>query len=897
MNPEIIQPDLSETQQVHGTHQAKPGLPGTPSDKRICLPPGFELLEEVGRGGMGVVYRVRDVSFDREVALKVLQPQLECHSQQALRFTDEARITGQLQHPGIPAVHQVGMLPDGKPYLVMKLIKGYTLSDIIWPKERATSGKNTSTLHVIPAQYLSIFEAICQAMGYAHAHHVIHRDLKPDNIMVGAFGEVQVMDWGLAKVLHPQDHSAVMEDPATDPELTMQYCDDTQIHTSGSQLTIAGSVLGTPAYMAPEQAVGANAKIDARADVFGLGAILCCILTGKPPFVGDHAESTRLLAAMGLLNDTFERLDASGAEPELIVLAKRCLAIKPEDRPENGETVAREVARLRAAADERVKQAELERTKATVQAEEQKQKRRMLLQAGAAIVTLLIVGIVGTTYGLFRANAKSEEAFHSAELEHRARLAEMEQRQIAQRKENEIVATLEFVESKLLSAARPLGLDQGLGRDITVAQAMKTALDSIGPAFEDKPLIEARIRLTIGRSFGFLGDLSIAMEQINKALALFTKHQGLESRESIIALLALANIQFQLDLFKEALEARERAFQISQKHFGMEEHVTQMAMSNLAISYENAKRDDDAMKLREQVLKLTRLHLGTSDPFTMLCMNNLAVLLFNHGRQNEAFELLEEAIGLQKKHLGETHPNTLETMSSKAECLAGMKKYQEALIIFNHVLESRQQKLGHNHPDTLQSMIDVSETLNSLGKQKEALKIVQEALPMFEERLGLNNGQTLYCISIIVNRLFDLHRQEEALPLMKMFFKRVGNVNGTSNLLNAMFANLCRYHRLRGDVLGFQTTLLDWEKRKPSGSNNLVEIALAWSSFAQLKKETDNTGRQEADQAMEHLQKAVEAGWKQVQQLETDSKFEFLRNRDDFRVLLNKLKKQLEQKP
>jgi len=897
MNPGITHPDLRETQQAHGTHQPKPGAPGTPADKAIIPPPGFELREEVGRGGMGIVYRAHDVSFDREVALKFLQPQYECHSLQALRFMDEARITGQLQHPGIPAVHQVGKLTDGKPYLVMKLIRGYTLSTIIWPREAGASETNSSTPHVIPAQYLSIFEAICQAMGYAHAHHVIHRDLKPDNIMVGAFGEVQVMDWGLAKVLHAHDPSIILESPASDPELTVQYQNESQIHTSGSQLTTAGSVLGTPAYMAPEQALGANAKIDARADVFGLGAILCCLLTGKPPFVGDHPDSTRLLAALGLLNETYDRLDASGAEPDLITLAKRCLAITPEDRPANGETVAREVARLRAAADERVKQAELERTKATIHAEEQQQKRRMLLLAGAAIVTVLIVGIVGTTYGLFRANAKSDEALHSAEMERQAKFAEIEQKNIAQTKETELQAILNFFEDKLLSAARPLGLDQGLGRDVTLAQALRTALASIESALKEQPIVEARIRLTIGRSFGYLGDLPIAMEQIKTALALFTQHQGPESRDSIIAQLALANIQFDLDRHKEALEGRERAFRISLKRFGEEEHITQMAMSNLATSYEYYDRNDEAMKLREQVLKLTRLHRGDSDPFTMLCMNNLAVVYFNHGRQREAFKLLEEAIALQKKHLSPTHPNTLDTISSKAECLAGMKSYTEALEIFGFVLKTRQDKLGVDHPDTLQSMIDVSNTLNSLGKHEEALKLVQTALPMFEKRLGLNNGQTLYCISIIVNRLFDLHRQEEALPMMEIFFKRVSDASGTSKLLSAMFANQFRYHRLRRDVQACQTTLLDWEKRKPSGPANLVEIAMAWSSFALLKKETDNTGRQEADQAMEYLQQAIEGGWKQVQQLETDPQFDYLRNRDDYRLLLNKLKKQLEQKP
>jgi hypothetical protein len=152
----------------------------------------YELLGELARGGMGVVYRARDVALGREVAVKVLLDRFPAGGLAAHRFLGEARITGQLQHPGIPAVHQVGTLPDGRPYLAMKLIKGRTLDQVL--RERPNPAAERGRL-------LAVFAAVCQAVGYAHAHRVIHRDLKPANVMVGAFGEVLVMDWGLAKVL------------------------------------------------------------------------------------------------------------------------------------------------------------------------------------------------------------------------------------------------------------------------------------------------------------------------------------------------------------------------------------------------------------------------------------------------------------------------------------------------------------------------------------------------------------------------------------------------------------------------------------------------------------------------------------------------------------------------
>jgi serine/threonine protein kinase len=151
------------------TSAASEAQPGTTAGVTPAGPPGYELLDEVGRGGMGVVYRARDVALGRDVAVKLLAERYPLGSPAAQRFVNEARITGQLQHPGIPAVHQVGHLPDGRPFLAMKLIKGCTLEALL--KDRPDPSAERGRL-------LAVFEAVCQAVGYAHAHRVIHRDLK-----------------------------------------------------------------------------------------------------------------------------------------------------------------------------------------------------------------------------------------------------------------------------------------------------------------------------------------------------------------------------------------------------------------------------------------------------------------------------------------------------------------------------------------------------------------------------------------------------------------------------------------------------------------------------------------------------------------------------------------------
>jgi tetratricopeptide (TPR) repeat protein len=333
------------------------------------------LLTEIGRGGMGVVYRARDLAFDRDVAIKLLSDGLSADSAAARRFSDEARITAQLQHPAIPPVFEVGALADGRPYLAMKLIKGETLEELL--AVRRDPGDDRGRI-------LAAFEAVCQAVAYAHSKHVIHRDLKPANVMVGAFGEVQVMDWGLAKVADP-NHPA----PAGAPDPQQTWTTRIVSTRDADSDTQVGSLMGTPAFMPPEQAAGAVDLIGPRSDVFGLGAILAVLLTGKPPYTGDSSESVRLAAIQGKVAAAFERLDACGAEAELVDLCKQCLATDAGARPADAGEVAEAVRAFRAEAEARAHRAEVERERAAVRESERRKRRRLL---AAAAVGLVVVG-------------------------------------------------------------------------------------------------------------------------------------------------------------------------------------------------------------------------------------------------------------------------------------------------------------------------------------------------------------------------------------------------------------------------------------------------------------------------------------------------------------------------
>ena len=225
----------------------------------------YEILDRIGAGGMGAVYRARDRALGREVALKVLRVPAPTEEERR-RLLREARVLAGLEHPGIVPVHDVGTLADGRPFYVMKRVRGERLDT------HARAG-------VPRAELLRVFRQVCDAVAFAHAAGVVHRDLKPQNVMLGPFGEVLVLDWGVAKLRG--DAAAA---PAADAPPALDAAD-------GDPDTATGAVLGTPGYMAPEQRVGAAAAADARADVYGLGGILLFLLTGAHPADDEPADA------------------------------------------------------------------------------------------------------------------------------------------------------------------------------------------------------------------------------------------------------------------------------------------------------------------------------------------------------------------------------------------------------------------------------------------------------------------------------------------------------------------------------------------------------------------------------------------------------------------------------
>jgi WD40 repeat protein/serine/threonine protein kinase len=394
----------------HGEREDKVLQPGSKEFSSEQTDSHYQLLGEIARGGMGAIIKGRDTDLGRDLAIKVLLDVHKNNPDMLQRFVEEAQISGQLQHPGIVPVYELGQFADQRPFFSMKLVRGETLAELL---------SSRKTFHENLPRLLGIFEQVCQAMAYAHNKGVVHRDLKPANIMIGAFGEVQVMDWGLSKVL--STGGVADERRSLDKHRNVSVIQTRRSTGSdapgevGSQ-TLFGSVMGTPAYMPPEQALGEIDRLDERADVFGLGAILAEILTGKPPYVADDATQVFRMASRGKLDECHARLNANGADRELIELAKRALSAEVDDRQRNAGELSAGITQHLEGVQSRLKQAELAKVAAETRSEEQRRRKKLYMAIAGMLLLVALSGAGSAVLYKRIAVAQTELAQSQTEL-------------------------------------------------------------------------------------------------------------------------------------------------------------------------------------------------------------------------------------------------------------------------------------------------------------------------------------------------------------------------------------------------------------------------------------------------------------------------------------------------
>ncbi len=284
----------------------------------IPLATRFEPVALIGSGGTAEVHEARDLALRRPVAKKVIHRELHVDPRTQRGFVREARITAQLDHPHIVPVHEIGVDPDGRPFFVMKLVEGQTLSELIAALPAGPIA------HDALLNLLEVVVKICDALAFAHSRGVLHCDLKPGNVMVGAFGQVHLMDWGLARLLRDR---AAYEGESSSPD-----------H--------ANAIVGTPSHMSPEQALGSWGEVDERSDVFLVGATLYHIVTRRPPYEGDSVMATLVTAAAGRFAPIESLPGGDGVPRELRRIIERAMQLEPAARHPSVEALRDDLVRF-----------------------------------------------------------------------------------------------------------------------------------------------------------------------------------------------------------------------------------------------------------------------------------------------------------------------------------------------------------------------------------------------------------------------------------------------------------------------------------------------------------------------------------------------------------------------
>jgi serine/threonine protein kinase len=687
----------------------------------------YDLMERLG-GGTGDVYRAVDPALERDLVIKVMKADLQGDAAAEQRFIGEARVIGTLQHPGIVPIYNLGRLNDGRLHYTMRLVRGRTLAAIL--KEEGGGRECLRSL-------LTIFEKICQALAYAHSKRVVHRDLKPANVMVGRFGEVQVMDWGLAKLLIAGERDCLTAPNEPD-------AGGTRIHTEAgeapSEQTRMGREMGTPAYMPPEQALGEWDSVDERADVFALGAMLCEILTGQPPYNDHEIEPALRQAKRGDCAEASARLQACGADAALLSLCRECLAPMRERRPRDGEQVAQHMAAYQAEVQERLRRAELERAAAVVQARWERQRRSWILAAAL----LLLVGVAVSAWLAVRATTAEERALTAADAERQAkdlaqmRLGQIEKAADAERQAKDLaqmrLKKIEKAKEILISIFRDLDpraeAKGGPSLQLQLGQHLERAAAELDTGAAGDPVDAARLQNVLGYSLISLDKTELAIELLNKA------GKTLESK------------------------------------LGPDHPMTLAARSNLANVYRSVGRVGEAIHLLEQTLKQKEAKLGPDHPSTLHALASLGVFNRDAGRLKEAISLLETALQRGRRRADGLPANIAWAPGALAESYEQDGQFAKAEPIFRDSLEQAQRQFGSDDLRTAVTLVQLGVNLLKQKKFRDAEPPLRQSLSIREKKQS-DAWNTYNTRSVLGEALLGQKRYTEAEPLLLQGYEGV----------------------------------------------------------------------------------------------------------------------------
>jgi tetratricopeptide (TPR) repeat protein/predicted Ser/Thr protein kinase len=660
----------------------------------------YKIVRLLGEGGMGIVYQAEQDLPNRMVAVKVLKSGLT-GPDLLWRFEHEFQALGRLKHAGIAQIYEAGTAASGsglQPYFAMELIHGQPLL------------RYAEIHHLNTRQRLEIMVRICEAVQHAHQSGIIHRDLKPGNILVEESGQPKILDFGVARFTD------------SDAQATRQ--------------TDLGQLVGTLAYMSPEQVLADPLALDTRSDVYALGVILYELLAGRLPYkigrqLAEAVEAIREEDPAPL--SSISRLYRGDIE----TIVGKALEKDRARRYSSAAEMAADIQRY--LKDEPIT---ARPPSATYQLQKFARRHRTLVAGVAAVFAVLVAGMVVSTW---------EAA--------RARRAEATATAISEFLQKDVLA-----QASASTQARP---DTKPDPDLKVRTALDRAAAQISGKFAGQPLVEASIRQTIGNTYVQLGLFPQARPQLERVLDLRLRLLGREHSETISAMASLAYLLYQECKYGEAEQLYTKVISASRRKLGDENPDTLDRENDFALLCREQGKYAEAERLFTEFVKVKRRILGDDHPDTLTGMHDLASVYLLQGKFELAESIYTKILGSKRRVLGADHPDTLNTMNDLALLYRERGRYSEAEGLFTNVVAASRRVWGAEHPNTLVNEHNLALTYLSQGKFTQAEPLLMEILAARRRVSGELHPETIRVLVLLGQLRLTQKRYAESEGLLR----------------------------------------------------------------------------------------------------------------------------------